>query len=168
MSSAALKVASPMFGDAVYTSTELNRRTAEVLNTALKRPVTVSRNNEQFALLRREQAAELFRGREEIAFVAALLSAIQTADREGQVTGTHSWVVEFDKDDRSRLSFEVVSLLHQITCGTAEWDDLESAIHEWKESALVAASGDLDEAMSAGGEGETPLPKPTARRGVSD
>src|SRR5208282_4454811 len=50
-----------LFEDEVYSSTDLNRRSAEVLDHARKGPVTISRNGEQFALFRREQAAELVR-----------------------------------------------------------------------------------------------------------
>ncbi len=49
-----------VFSDEVFTTTELNRHAGALLDRARNTPVTISRNNEQFALLPREQAAKLY------------------------------------------------------------------------------------------------------------
>jgi hypothetical protein len=42
---------------------------------------------------------------------------------------------------------------------TGDWDAVNSIIHEWQESAFVAMSGVLEEAMNSPSD-ESPLPDP--------
>src|SRR5260370_42316141 len=90
-----------VFGDKLYTSTDLNRRSGEVLNHAREHPVTISRNNEQFALLRREQAAQLVRTVKNISSAMAVLSAAQTALSGGPPE--LEWLKVFEKNDLQNL-----------------------------------------------------------------
>ena len=73
-----------LFDDEVYSSTDLNRRSAEVLDHARKRPVTISLNGEQFALLNREQASRLVRANFQfgpiIELVEGALSVVEKKD----------------------------------------------------------------------------------------
>jgi hypothetical protein len=48
-----------LFGDQLVTATELNRRSGAILDMALSKPVTITRNDQHFALLRRELVAQL-------------------------------------------------------------------------------------------------------------
>ncbi len=59
MATTAMSALEGIYQDRVFQATELNRKHSYVLDCARKGPVTISRNNELFALLRREQAAEL-------------------------------------------------------------------------------------------------------------
>lgn len=47
-----------LFGDQLATATELNRRSGAILDMALSKPV-ITRNDQRFALLRRELVAQL-------------------------------------------------------------------------------------------------------------
>jgi hypothetical protein len=136
-----------MFGDAVFTSTDLNRRSAEVLNQARLRPVTISRNNEQFALLRREQAAQLVATAAQALPVAELLGAATAALSGAPAVSPYDWLGEFETDDLRRLCAEVAAALREALAGRTDWDEVDAVLHEWHESALVAASGVLDAAL---------------------
>jgi len=147
-----------VFGDKVYSSTDLNRRSGEVLNHAREHPVTISRNNEQFALLRREQAAKLVRTVSRINSVFELLSEAHEAMYGGNPC--IGWLKVFDRDDLQKLSSEILIAARNASKGQSEWREVDALIHEWRESALVAKTGVLDAAMSNDESDETSLPHP--------
>jgi len=161
MASATLQMNSfEMFGDEVYTSTDLNRRSGEVLNHASKRPVTISRNNEQFALVRRELAATLFRTVNHIQGVVTVLLGVQSALAGEVPSPVVSWLTILDKEDLQKLSSEVLMLTAKALSQNVEWVQVEHLIHEWRESALAAQSGILDQAMYHDAEDLALLPSP--------
>ena len=43
-----------IYSDCIVTSSELNRRSGQILDTALTTPVTITRNNDSFALVKRD------------------------------------------------------------------------------------------------------------------
>jgi hypothetical protein len=147
-----------VFGDEVYSSTDLNRRSGEVLNHAREHPVTISRNNELFALLRRDHAAKLVRSVNTMHQVFELLSEAHRAI-SGEPTSI-PWLKIYEKDDLQKLCSEVLNTARTASDGLCDWKEVEAIIHEWKESALVASSGVLDAAMYAEPPDETPLPEP--------
>src|SRR5713226_9070392 len=98
-----------VFGDEVYTSTDLNRRSGEVLNHALRGPVTISRNGEQFALLKREQAASLVRSFSRLSGVIEIFSGVLELERAGSVPSPLSWLTAFDADDRAAMCRELLA-----------------------------------------------------------
>jgi len=138
-----------VFADEVYSSTDLNRRSAEVLNHARLRPVTISRNTEQFALLRREEAARLVQTVKVFGGVVELLSEIQSAIAGQTPSHNFLWLkaFDFDKDDLTRMFSEVLGSIRSAFLERASFEDVEAVIHEWMESASVAQSGVLASAM---------------------
>src|SRR5271165_3126635 len=109
MASATLQMNSfEMFGDEVYTSTDLNRRSGEVLNHARERPVTISRNNEQFALLKRDQAARLVRIADRTARVLNLLSELHFAIGGQSPSPSFRWLSMFEKDNLEKMCDEIL------------------------------------------------------------
>ena len=149
-----------VFGDEVFTSTDLNRRSGEVLNHAREHPITISRNNEQFALLRREQAAKLFRAVNRILAVVEVLSAANAAIQGSAPSEPLGWLAIYDKDDLQRLCSEVLEATRKAAACTGDWDAVVALIHEWHESALVAQGGVLDSVMYTQESDEQPLPHP--------
>jgi len=149
-----------VFGDEVYTSTDLNRRTGEVLNHARLRPVTISRNDEQFALVRRELAATLFGTIEKLQVAINVLLGVQQALAGEALPPVVSWISIYDKDDIQKLGSEVLNATARAVFGNGDWGQVTALIHEWRESALVAESGVLDAAMYADEQEEIPLPSP--------
>jgi hypothetical protein len=151
-----------VFGDEVFTSTDLNRRSGEVLNHAREHPITISRNNEQFALLRREHVARLFRTVNRVSMAVEIMSEAQGILSGGHASMPFSWLEIFDKDDLQRLCSEILTATRKATMGIVDWGEVEATIHEWRESALVAKSGTLDAAMFMEEADESPLPNPSA------
>ena len=149
-----------VFGDEVYTSTDLNRRSGEVLNRARLGPVTISRNNEQFALLRRDQAASLVRTVSGIGEMVTVLSEAKSLISGGEPLPTLSWLRVFEKDDLEKLCTDVLCAARNALAGETDFSEVDAVIHEWHESALVAQSGALDAAMFHNTSEETPLIHP--------
>ena len=46
-----------VYGDELITATELNRQPGRVLDLTMDRPITITRNDQHFALLRRDEIA---------------------------------------------------------------------------------------------------------------
>jgi prevent-host-death family protein len=148
-----------VFADEVYTSTDLNRRSGEVLNRAREGPVTISRNNEQFALLRREQAARLIRTANRTTNALILLSEAHSVLAGVDPSPSYNWLKILEKDDLKRLCSEVLVAV-RTAAGCNNWDEVDATIHEWKESALVAQTGVLDAAMFVEKHEPSLLPDP--------
>lgn len=155
-----------LFSDEVFDSTDLNRRSAEVLNHARRAPVTIARNNERFALMRREQAASLVKG------LAQMIEATQLAQgaialRRNQpdaVPPSVTWVKTFDEEDRLSMLTEVLTACVQASAADA-WETVGDIIHQWRESAAVAESGVLRQAMDSIADEQRPTdpgPPPVA------
>lgn len=148
-----------IFADEVYTSTDLNRRSGEVLNHARERPVTISRNNEQFALLKRDQAARLVRTANRTAKILNLLSELHFSIQGDTPSPSYRWLSVFEKDDQEKMCAEILDAVRKGASG-GEWDEVDAVIHEWYESACVARSGLLDAAMFHDQPDESNLPDP--------
>jgi hypothetical protein len=149
-----------VFGDEVFSSTDLNRRSGEVLNHAREHPITISRNNEQFALLRREMAAKLVRTVNSISSALEVLSQARVAIAGGSVSPAFAWLTIFEKGDLERLSAEVLEASREAANGSSDWVAVGALIHEWRESAAVAQSGVLEHAMYGETSQECPLSSP--------
>jgi prevent-host-death family protein len=151
-----------LFSDEVFTSTDLNRRSGEVLNRARRTPVTIARNNERFALLRRDQAASLVKGLTQLVEVVQLAqSAVALRkNRPDQVAPSVAWMRAFDEEDRQSMLDEIFTSCVQASAAD-DWDAVTALIHQWRESASVAESGLLRQAMDAESD-EQPLPHPSA------
>lgn len=137
-----------IFGDRLVTSSELNRRSGQILDTALKTPVTITRNNDSFALLRRELMTNMAKGIEQMDNVTQLVNVVYrlTNGQEIESTNRFKWVEEFDSEERSELVNEVYSAL-ELAKSTNDWDEVRDIIHEWRESAIAIASDELSEAF---------------------
>jgi hypothetical protein len=148
-----------LFGDEVYSSTDLNRRSAEVLDHARKGPVTISRNGEQFALFKREQAAGLVRAALQFGPTLDLMEGALSVVESKKPVAALAWLNAFGRDDIRKMVREVLVTSISALRETGDWQAVNDVIHEWHESALVAMSGVLAEAMESPAE-ETPLPDP--------
>jgi hypothetical protein len=157
MAAAALKGIG-VWGDEMYSSTDLNRRSAEVLDHARLRPVTISRKNEHFALLRREQAAGLIQAVCHLKEVIELFGGVLSLRNGGAVPPSLAWLEAFNVDDRAKMCQEVVVAITRAM-NTEDWGEVDAAIHEWRESAAVIQSGIFEEAMNSKRD-EAPLTNP--------
>ena len=149
-----------LFADQMFTATDLNRRGGVVLDSARNHPVTISRNNEQFALFPREQAAKLVRTVEQMNSAFCLLAEAQRVSLGESASPFMSWMAVYDKEDLQRLTSEVFSAISECTSGMADWIEVEGVIHAWRESAIIAQGGALDHGMYFEDADEAPLPNP--------
>ena len=148
-----------LFGDEVYSSTDLNRRSAEVLDQARKGPVTISRNGEQFALFKREQAAGLVRAALQFGPTLELLEGALSVVEGKEPVAALAWLKAFERDDIRKMVREVLVTSISAVRETGDWQAVNDIVHEWHESALVAISGVLAEAMRSPAD-ESRLPDP--------
>ncbi len=132
------------YSDEVILATELNRRSGQVLDRAYQAPVTIQRNDQSFALLRRDQIAALIhhahslsRALQAIATGTALLQnrPISTEDFAG--------LRAFDPEELQEFLQELLTASEQST------EAIETTLHEWQESAIAIQSPLLTEAFSA-------------------
>lgn len=149
-----------LYSDEVFTATELNRRVGTVLDRARVGPVTISRNNELFALVRREYAAGMIQLVRQMQAALETLAAIHSALSGEPLSAQFCWLDAFEKDDLARMNAEVFSSVGEAVSGAVEWNEVEALTHEWKESALVAKSGVLLAALSEDSAEEYPLLHP--------
>ena len=149
-----------VFADRVYSSTDLNRHSGEVLNHARQGPVTISRNGEQFALLRREQAAGLIKAVVGSGRTLELVGGVLTAIEGGTMPPAMIWLKAFDRDELNQMTREILTATIRALNENGDWEGVEAVIHEWHESALVAVSGEIAEAINAPAQ-ESPLTDPT-------
>ncbi len=149
-----------MFSDEVFTSTDLNRRSAEVLNRARKHPVTIARNNEQFALLRREQAANLIKALGQIKEIVDVLQGALSISVGAAPPPPVAWVSAFEESDRLSMLREILAAYSRASADE-DWESVGDLIHQWRESAAVVQSGVIEQALREQPE-EQPLTVPTA------
>jgi hypothetical protein len=150
-----------VFADEVYSSTDLNRRHTQVLNQARKGPVTISRNNEQFALMKRSWAASLFKAVRSIGETLELIQVTVAAMEGKEVPARFEWLQAFDKGDLMQMVDELIAVTKAAMDGSREWEDVAGLVHQWHESSLAAAGGVLDRAL-ADDLDETPLTDPSS------
>ena len=145
-----------LFSDEVFSSTDLNRRSAEVLNHARRNPVTIARNNERFALLRREQAASLVKGITQLIEVLELAQGalVLRKNRPEAVPTNVAWMKAFDEEDRLSMLTDVFAACTQASADDG-WEAVADIVHQWRESAIVQASGILRQALDSNGDEQT-------------
>lgn len=146
-------VASRVFADELVSATELNRHPGRVLDRALKRPVTVTRGSEAFALLRREEAAHMADASAHAKVLADLAMAIyQPRSLENQpLNADHQfhWLTVFDKDELDEFFAEAIKAFQEALEAVGSWEEFEAVLHEWQESAIAIGSQELETDFSA-------------------
>ncbi len=141
-----------IFSDAIVSAKELNRQPGRILDLALEGPVTITRNSEAFALMPRENVTALIQAAK-VAGLAFEVTTIAYRLMEGEkVSADHpyAWLMEFDRDDLKDFVGDVSGTFHRFSGLPNAWFEVEAIVFEWHESALVAASGILDEMLEQG------------------
>ena len=146
---------SGLFSDQLITATELNRQPGNVLDIALEHPVTITRNHQSFALLRREDLRQVLRALEQTQQVLQLTYAANALRAGASESDEFTWLRAFDNDDLTVMLSEVQIAYRQAETEQS-WDALAALIHEWQESALAYLNPALETALAAADE-EVPL-----------
>lgn len=140
-----------VFGDELVSATELNRHPGRVLDRASKRPVTVTRGSEAFALLRREDAARMTDASTHAELLSDLAMAVYRLlflNTPPEPDHQFYWLTVFDKDELGEFLTEV-SYAFKEAAGVGFWEEFEAVLHEWHESAIAIGSQELKVAFSA-------------------
>ncbi len=148
-----------LFADEVFNSADLNRRSSEVLNRARENPVTINRNKEQFALLRRDQAARLVLVSNQFGPIVELINGAISVIEKREPPAALSWLKAFDADDLRKMTREVLDGCSAALRETGDWKTVDAVIHEWRESGLMALTPSIREAMESSAD-ESVLPDP--------
>jgi hypothetical protein len=152
-----------VFSDEIFTATDLNRRAGHVLDEASNRPVTITRNDEAFALLNRKDASRMVEATSNARLMVDLVTAISTyplANAQIPIGHAFEWLNAFDTDELRTLLTEMhLSFRHTADAETS-LDDFRALLSEWHESALAFRSDALAAAFSEPSE-EVQLTQPT-------
>jgi len=132
--------------DEVIRATDLNRASGEVLNKASKGPVTIIRNDEAYALMRREVAGQW---RKEASYAVHLAEIIWNALAHPAKMGPEfDWISAFDDGEKQELTRELMDL-YRGAAHSGDWQEFDARLHEWSESGWAALSHELAEAFDS-------------------
>lgn len=149
-----------VFSDDLISATELNRQPGRVLDRALEHPVTITRNDHAFALLRREEMANLAKAATLTKTVVEIVNVAYQLSIGKQLGSEHpyGWLRVFDAEELSELVVEVVNVF-RLCSDTGEWETMDTVLHEWHESAIATSSPELAVAFNDDID-EVPLTQP--------
>ena len=139
-----------VYGDELITATELNRSSGRILDLAMTQPVTITRNDQHFALLRRDEMALLVKAAAFSVRVFEVTAAAYRLRLGEEIGSEHSygWLKVFDKDELSELIAEIEKDYRLVESEPAAWDRMEATIYEWHQSAIALSSPELVVAFS--------------------
>jgi hypothetical protein len=157
---------SNIYSDELITATELNRQPGRVLDKALEHPVTITRNDQSFALLRREEVTFLVKTATQSKTVFEVLTVAFSLLLGKEIGFEHpyGWLRVFDSDDLQDFIKEVSEAFRLIDFSSTAWNMIDAIIHEWHESAIAISSPELAAAFSDEID-EVPLTQPSAQSG---
>jgi hypothetical protein len=162
-----MAIFSNAYSDELITATELNRQPGRVLDKAYERPITITRNDQSFALLRREDVAYLVKG---ITQSKAVFEVLSVAFRLllGEKIGyehPYGWLGVFDADELQEFIQEVSEAFRLTETSHQAWDMIDAIIYEWHQSSIAISSPELAAAFEDESD-ETQLTPPINKNGV--
>ena len=144
-----------IYSDELVTATELNRQPGRILDKALEHPITITRNDQSFALLRREDVALFVKTAQHSREIVELLNTAFRLLLKQKIGVEHpyGWLGVFDADELNEFINEVISAYRSVALQETKnfdkaWNELEAIIHEWHESALAIANPELEVAFT--------------------
>lgn len=149
-------VALSLFDDHIVTSTDLNRRSGEVLRSAVEHPVTIVRADGDLVLMQRAIAADLVRAAsawpETIRTMVGLIFRIAGRSEDA------NWVLTLQATELHTLGQELVGALQDRKLWAESLSEALAVLHEWRESVRwthdPAAMAEVCEAEAAYARGE--------------
>jgi hypothetical protein len=108
-----------IYSDTLISATDLNRQPGRVLDLALKHPVTITRNDEAFALLRREDAARMIEASIHAELLVKFIQVIcrLLLGRSPDPNPPYQWLTQFDPDELNELLTEINDTIQAIFAG---------------------------------------------------
>jgi hypothetical protein len=155
----AAKAMESIYSDELITATELNRQPGRILDKALEHPVTITRNDQSFALLRRENVAAFVKAAQRSKEIVEVLSTAFRLLLKQKIGIEHpySWLSVFDTEELNEFIDEVTRAYRLVDLYEKAWDELDAIIHEWHESALAISNPELEAAYNQNSCGDTAL-----------
>ncbi|MEO5951389.1 MAG: hypothetical protein ABIQ44_02875 [Chloroflexia bacterium] len=139
-------MATDLFQDELVRATDLNRTSGEVLNKASRAPITIVRNDETFALMRREVATSLV---QDASHAAHLVEIVWLAFYDAEALPfEYRWITAFDAGQKREMGIELMGAFRNAS-RIGNWEEFDAILHEWSESGWAALSPDLTEATNA-------------------
>ncbi|TAG98256.1 MAG: hypothetical protein EAZ18_01190 [Oscillatoriales cyanobacterium] len=139
-----------IYGDELITATELNQQPNRVLDLAMEHPVTITRNDQHFALLRRSEMT-LWVKAATLSLTVFEVTAAAYRLRLGEAISSanpYHWLTVFDSYELSELIAELEKAYRLAESESGAWNQIEIVIHEWHESAKAISSPELAAAFS--------------------
>ncbi|MDJ0733238.1 MAG: hypothetical protein QNJ47_03980 [Nostocaceae cyanobacterium] len=157
-----------IYSDELITATELNRQPGRILDKALEHPITITRNDQSFALLRRENVATFVKAAQRSKEIIELLSTGFRLLLKQKIGTEHpySWLGVFDSDELNEFINEITQAYRLVDLYEKAWDELDAIIHEWHESALAISNPELEVAFSQNSDEEIALSQPPSKQVV--
>ncbi len=145
-----------IYSDELITATELNRQPGRILDKALEHPVTITRNDQSFALLRRENVALFVKAAQRSKEIVELLSTAFRLLLKQKIGIEHpySWLGVFDAEELNEFIDEVTRAYRLVDLYEKAWDELDAIIHEWHESALAISNPEFEAAFNQNSDEE--------------
>ncbi len=134
-----------VYGDELITATELNRQPGRILDRAREHPVTITRNDEYFALLPRDDMTFWVKAATQAKVVFEIVNVGYRLRLGEQIAHEHpyEWLKAFDSQELGELIAELESAFRLVGSDAGAIDRLDVLIHEWHESALAIFSPEL-------------------------
>ena len=141
---------SPIYSDELITATELNRQPGRILDKALEHPITITRNDQSFALLRRESMALFMNAAQQSRETLELINAAfrLLLNQKTEIEYLYNWLRVFDTEELNELIDEVMAAYRSVDLHKKDWQELDAIIHEWHESAIAISNPELETAFS--------------------
>jgi hypothetical protein len=134
------------YQEEIVSATMLNRQPGTVLDKAAEHPITITRNEQSFALLPRENVTYLIKGVKQSKHVFEIFSVCFRLLRQQDISheNPYAWLKVFSVDDIQNLINELSDAFRLTESSSVNaWDLIESIIYEWHESAIAILSPDL-------------------------
>jgi hypothetical protein len=155
-----------VFGDVIVSATLLNRRSGEILDQAWEKCVTIMRNDQAFALLRREDAREMTARLHFAQKIVELFHALELRRSGAAIDpgNEFEWISAFGAKDLTDMASEVYSGYARAARREGPLAEVDALIHEWQESAWALRSADVKTAFDAPAD-EVPITEPAGYAG---
>lgn len=135
-----------LFQDEVIRATDLNRSSGDILDRAARAPLTIIRNSETFALMRRELATEW---RREAACAIHVAEIVWIAlSNLTEPAPEHRWINAFDSAQKTEMASELMDAYRKAV-RKENWEEFDAVLHEWSESGWAALSPEHRDAFHA-------------------
>jgi len=152
-----------VYADELISATELNRQSGRILDRALEHPVTITRSEQHFALLKRDDVAQIISAARlsKEALGVLIIAVSLLSGRTVEANHVYGWLSVFDRDELHEFVREILEAYQSPDLSRDSLDSISVIIHEWHESSLAIASPVLADAFGVNAEtDELPLTKP--------